>query len=276
MNQKKKVTAVFDNLAWDGSWEKLYKGRIDRTTYNFMSRFRAVEELLGSCVEGEILDVGCGTGDLLPLIIQKTGNYYGVDISSKMIERANVRFADAIKKNVASFHIADCDMLPFNDMKFNLAIAVGLIEYLPDPSLFLKEVRRILVNDGYFLVTVPYKECINLKIRKGLLPIIQKLYPVYAKFKNQSLSQMTNVRHYSYNENDLDNSMKAINFHRVDACYTNFHIIPHPIDHLFPELYIKISESIDRGRKGIKFKKFASNYIALFQKKPMDGSERIN
>ena len=121
MNQQEKVTEVFDNLAWNGSWEKLYKGHVDRTTYNFMSRFRAVEELLGSCVEGEILDVGCGTGDLLPLIIQKTGNYYGVDISSKMIERANVRFADAIKKNVASFHIADCDMLPFNDMKFNLA-----------------------------------------------------------------------------------------------------------------------------------------------------------
>ena len=268
MNQKKKVTEVFDNLAWDGSWEKLYKGHIDRTTYNFMSRFRAVEEVLGSRVKGEILDVGCGTGDLLPFILQKTVRYYGVDISSKMIERARDIFAEPIKKNLASFHIADCDMLPFNDMKFDLVIAVGLMEYLPDPSMFLNEVSRILVNDGYFLVTVPYKECIDSKIRKGLLPIILKLYPIYAKLKNQSLAEMTNIKHYSYNENDLDNSMKVINFHRVASCYTNFHIIPHPIDHIFPNLYIKISEAIDRGRKGSKFKKFASNYIALFQKKP--------
>lgn len=267
MTQKEKVTEVFDNLALDGSWEKLYAGHIDRTTYNFMSRFRAVEELLGSCIKGNILDIGCGTGDLVPIIMQKSGIYYGVDISAKMIERANVRFADQIKKNVVSFQIADCDKLPFNDIKFNLVIAVGLIEYLPDPSMFLNEVQRISVNDGYFLVTVPYKGCMDSKIRKCLLPVIQRLYPMYAKFKNQSLSQMTNVKHYSYNENELDNLMKAINFHRVDFCYTNFHIIPHPLDNLFPKQYIKVSEAIDRGKQGIRYRKFASNYIALFQKK---------
>ncbi|MFB0564546.1 MAG: class I SAM-dependent methyltransferase [Candidatus Aminicenantaceae bacterium] len=264
--QKEDVIRVFDDLASKSSWERLYSGHIDRIRYNFVTRLRAVEELIDLNVKGDILDVGCGTGDLAPFVTRKGAIYHGVDLSAEMIKRANTIYSVLVKNGKATFQIGDCENLHFCDKKFNTVIAIGLIEYLPDPSRFLSEMERVTKSGGYFLITVPYKECINSKIRKLLFPIKSILFPIYAKLKNPHLVPAIDVKHYSYNEIELDELMENRNFRRVDFRFTNFHIIPHPLDHLLPKLYMKISERIDRKGLGVHYKKWASNYIALFQK----------
>ena len=44
--EKENVIQVFDDMASTGSWEKLNSSHVDRISYNYMSRLRAVEELV--------------------------------------------------------------------------------------------------------------------------------------------------------------------------------------------------------------------------------------
>jgi hypothetical protein len=55
-------------------------------------------------------------------------------------------------------------------------------------------------------------------------------------------------------------------FKKIEHKYTNFYFIPHPLDHLFPSTYMKLSEYVDRHGYGDKMQNLAVNYIALYQK----------
>lgn len=264
---KENVIKVFDNIASRGSWEELYSGHIDRVTYNFVSRQRAVEELLDTVINGQVLDVGCGTGDLAPFVVRKGATYTGVDLSAKMIERANLNHAVLAQGGKATFQIADCENLPFPATKFDVVTAVALIEYLPDPTRFLQGVHKVIKPGGYFLITVPYKDCINTQIKKLLGPLIRTLFPVYARLKTRPLLPIASVQHFTYSERELDETVATRGFQRVCYRFTNFHIIAHPLDHLLPRMYVKVSERIDRKGLGDTYRRWASNYIALFRKR---------
>ncbi|MDD5069932.1 MAG: methyltransferase domain-containing protein [Candidatus Omnitrophica bacterium] len=265
-NQKEKVTQVFDDIALKSSWESLYSGKIDRISYNFVTRQRAVEALLESCASGKALDLGCGSGDLVRFYSQKEVFYTGVDLSSQMIKRANVNYSDLVREGKAIFQVADCENLPFKDGEFNLLSAVALIEYLSDPSKVLNEINRVLKCGGYALITVPNKKCINSRIRSLLKPINSLLFPLYLRLKKSSLATMKDVKHHSYDQKEIDALMKNKGFEKVDCRYANFHIIAYPLDHLIPKIYIGLSELIVNRKLDKVFKNWSSNYIALYRK----------
>lgn len=268
ITEKTAVIRVFDDLAQRRSWEGLYSGRLNRTTYNFLSRFRGVQELVAPLIQPgtTLLDLGCGTGDLLPFCIRKGASYCGVDLSAKMIQRAEDLYGDEVKEGKARFLVDDCENLQFGDGEFDGVLAVGLLEYLPDPAACLQEIARVLKNGGFCLVTVPYKDCIDSKLRSALKPLALRLFPIYAKFHKLALVGMSDVKHYSYNEAELGSLLKKKGFRNVAERFTNFHVIPYPLNHLLPQLYMRLSERIDLGGRGSKNRHWASNYLALFQK----------
>jgi len=263
---KTSVIGVFDQLAAKGSWENLYSGQINRTTYNFVARLRATEELLAPHVQGKVLDIGCGTGDLAPFVVGKGARYVGMDLSAGMIERANARHAGLVAEGKASFTVGDCDALPFADGEFDAVVAIALMEYLPDPEGFLGESDRVLRDGGALLITVPYKKCISSSLRRILSPVTRALAPIYARLFKPSLNPMSTVKHYSYGEEELAELVEPRGFERVGLRYANFHLIPYPLDHLIPKMYIRLSERVERKGRGERCRRWASNYIALFRK----------
>lgn len=268
---KSQVIDVFDDIAEKRAWENLYSetiesGKIGRTGYNFVARRRAVAELIDPYAQGALLDIGCGTGDLAPIYAARDVAYTGVDLSSQMIERAHENFSELIEAGKAKFEVADCEELPLGDQMYDVVTAVALIEYLPDASAALDEIVRVTKAGGYALVTVPYSRCINTYIRWMLKPIVKLLVPIYALLKRQPLLAMKDVKHYDYNEEELDGMMKQRGCELVEFTYTNFHVVPFILDQLFPRLYIRLSEKIDRGGKAKRYRRWASNYIALYRK----------
>ena len=111
------------------------------------------------CPKGsKVLDIGCGSGEIT-LEISKLGyKTEGVDFSPIAIEKA--------KNNGIECRVIDVDAgLPYEDNQFDAVWMGDVIEHVFDPVFVLKEINRVVRNNGLLLLTVPYDLSLGLRIR---------------------------------------------------------------------------------------------------------------
>mgnify|MGYP001567248486 CR=1 FL=1 len=101
--------------------------------------------LIKKHVKGRILDIGCGTGYHLKFL-KKLGNKssFGIDISSNMLMEA---------KTQNLIH-ASAEELPFYYNTFNSILCMFTTLNLFDYDKSIKEMRRILSDDGTVILSV--------------------------------------------------------------------------------------------------------------------------
>jgi SAM-dependent methyltransferase len=95
-----------------------------------------------------LLDVGCGTGNLHPLISPVLGSVTGADISRVSLDRAAAR-------NPGNRYLHyDGERLPFADDSFDAATAVCVMHHVPPAQWpqFCAEMHRVLKPGGFALV----------------------------------------------------------------------------------------------------------------------------
>lgn len=108
--------------------------------------FKRLRKRLWSEVHGErILEVGVGTGKNLPYHPEGSRSV-AVDLSPRMLRHA-ARKADRLGRDV-DLVLADAQRLPFRDGAFDAAAATFVFCSVPDPVLGLREVRRVVRQDG--------------------------------------------------------------------------------------------------------------------------------
>jgi len=108
--------------------------------------FKRLRKRLWSEVHGErILEVGVGTGKNLPYHPEGSRSV-AVDLSPGMLGRA-ARKAGRLGRDV-DLVLADAQRLPFRDGAFDAAAATFVFCSVPDPVLGLREVRRVVRQDG--------------------------------------------------------------------------------------------------------------------------------
>lgn len=96
-----------------------------------------------------LLDVGCGTGFLIDnLAKERDAEYYGLDLSEKMIEIAK-------SKNIegAEFVRGSANMLPYDDESFDVVTCVQSFHHYPYPDEAMKEVYRVLKKGGVYILS---------------------------------------------------------------------------------------------------------------------------
>ncbi|MEG6566452.1 class I SAM-dependent methyltransferase [Thermoanaerobacterium saccharolyticum] len=103
-------------------------------------------KMLWSEVSGNtILEAGIGTGGNI-LYYPEGKNIYGIDFSPKMVEIAKDK-AKKYGKDV-DIRIMDIENLEFNDNTFDAIVTSCVFCSVPDPIKGLKELKRVLKNDG--------------------------------------------------------------------------------------------------------------------------------
>jgi len=98
----------------------------------------------------QILEVGCGTGDLmieLARIVGDSGRVTAVDISDPMVAEARRRAIAAGATN-SSFERADAQVFPFAPESFDAIVSRFGVMFLDDPVAALSNIRRSLRSDG--------------------------------------------------------------------------------------------------------------------------------
>lgn len=100
-----------------------------------------------------ILDFGCGAGYWSARIanILPEAHVTGIDYGDDFIAKANKRYSS----RQISFVKADFSQLPFEDASFDCVYADSTLEHAFDVDKVLKEIFRVLCNDGVLIALIP-------------------------------------------------------------------------------------------------------------------------
>jgi len=96
--------------------------------------------------EGNVLEVGIGTGKNLPYYGDDI-ELVGIDFSKGMLEKAKKKKEELKMENV-TLKKMDVQNLDFKDSSFDTALSTFVFCTVPDPLMGLKNIYRVLKPDG--------------------------------------------------------------------------------------------------------------------------------
>ena len=126
----------------------------------FIRSYKKLYSRLQMDHNSEILDIGCGSGEMTHALKNKVRNITGIDISSKSLEIARQNNPDK------SFVMADMTAIPFDTNQFDFITAMTSLEFCFDKTQALAEIYRLLKNDGKFYVEVRNLDFILFRLTK--------------------------------------------------------------------------------------------------------------
>lgn len=112
---------------------------------NFYAKY--ADTLRPEAAGARVLDVGCGTGQVLERLDKAGYEAYGVDVSEPNIARAR-RVSGRCQKY-------DGRRLPFADGYFASAGALNVLEHVEEPEAFIAELTRVVARGGKIVLSSP-------------------------------------------------------------------------------------------------------------------------
>jgi SAM-dependent methyltransferase len=121
------------------------------------ARHRRLAELLEVAPGDRVVDLGCGVGVTLEILLagQRGGLVVGVDISEDAVQVAAQLPARHPAGRLGLLRADLTGPLPLADGSVDRALCHNVLEALPEPQRFLREVHRVLRPGGWLLLTHP-------------------------------------------------------------------------------------------------------------------------
>jgi SAM-dependent methyltransferase len=119
--------------------------------YDHLVRYRFASRFLD---HKKVADLGCGSG---------YGSYYlsgvaeevsALDLSEEAVAHASSHYA---RPNLG-YRLGDVTRVPFEDGSLDAAVSFEVIEHLDEPEDLAVEAKRIIKDDGLFIVSTPDKQ----------------------------------------------------------------------------------------------------------------------
>jgi SAM-dependent methyltransferase len=134
------VTTDFRSIDFD----RLWVGR-DNTT--FVER-AMLARLLSEADTRRTLEIGTGAGRLTPELRRRAEEYVGLDLHPEFLSRVPTGPGPSRSMRV----VGDAHHAPFVDHAFTAIVLVRVYNFLPDPGVFLQEMKRLLVPGGHLII----------------------------------------------------------------------------------------------------------------------------
>jgi len=193
----------------------------------YMTRFRTVKAMLPKIIN-DVADLGCGTGDY-SAIFDGSVNYIGIDNSEEMINRARGLY------HGRKFIVGDVDGLDIPENSMDCVLAIGLFEYLEDPSILAGEICRITKTNGKIICSFPNK---NNKLKNQIsyftkcIRLVQKVAHLFYKRDNGNQNPLApkgyvkddRIVHRKYDEVLVLKLFNSGRFVHSQTKYANFRV----------------------------------------------------
>ena len=99
-----------------------------------------------------VLDVGCGTGNILSLLAEEDNlKLFGMDFSQAMLEKAKEKL-----KSRAELKFGDSEHIPWEENHFDTLICTDSFHHYTEPKKVLKEMARVLRPNGILIIGDPW------------------------------------------------------------------------------------------------------------------------
>jgi len=101
-------------------------------------------------IKGEVLEVGCGEGRGIDLVLPRAKSYSAIDKIADVIDQLKTKYP------TGTFYSGNIPPLsPFADNSFDVVITFQVIEHIQDDRSFLKEIHRVMKPGGLAIITTP-------------------------------------------------------------------------------------------------------------------------
>ncbi|HEY7358296.1 MAG TPA: class I SAM-dependent methyltransferase [Ktedonobacterales bacterium] len=140
-----------------GLFELLYKNRLlywFASTVPFAGQWRVWQRLVLPRLRGhDVLEVGCGIGDLLLDMAQAGYRCQAIDRSPQMVAATRAKLASKGLADQIEVMQGNVQALPFGDATFDSVVSTFPTEYIADPAA-VREIARVLRPGGRLIVVV--------------------------------------------------------------------------------------------------------------------------
>ncbi len=203
--------------------------------YSFRIRKEQLLKSLGGG-NGAVLDIGCGPAVMTKEITDLGWKYVGIDISLAMIEEAKKRTEEL---PWVHFQVGTVEHIASENESFDVVVAMGLVEYVDDDEIAIREMSRVLKNGGKLIVSLPNRfSPVRLWDRHVLTPI--------AKFVRLLNGKKTkNIFHREYIPSRYKKLLEKNGFINVRIVAYNIRLLPRPFDGWFPYVSVFLSKTFE-------------------------------
>ena len=154
MQSQDSVVKIYDR--WGKIYDIIFK-------WVFSEGRNVAVEMLDLKPGERLLEVGIGTGLSLPLYPRSAG-IVGIDISSKMLEKATDKITKHRLRNV-KLQVMDAQSMDFPDNSFDCVTACYVVSAVPDPDKVVSEICRVC-RPGGRIVFINHFKSHNLVLAK--------------------------------------------------------------------------------------------------------------
>jgi cyclopropane fatty-acyl-phospholipid synthase-like methyltransferase len=169
-------SSAYKDAQWTGS--KIAK-------FDYVQTEKALLRSLNPTESDKILEIGCGPGTWSGLIASRCSKLVAIDISEKMIEKAN----ENIQNDNVTFINSDFMDHDFKE-KFDKIFSVRVFEYIPNKKDFFRKVCYLLKRDGKLVIVT--------KTKDSLWNLYKRLKKSFRFYERNNFDE---VRLYSWYEN---------------------------------------------------------------------------
>ena len=120
-----------------------------------------------------VLDVGCGTGELLSKLAAKypQASLAGLDPVAEMLSMAREKLSGA-----ADLRVGWANELPWPDASFDIVVSCNMFHYITHPVEALREMERVLVPGGRLLITDWCDDYLMCRVCTAYLRLMSKAH----------------------------------------------------------------------------------------------------
>ena len=131
------------------------------TADRYLDQIEAYANAHGNLVQGgSLLEIGCGTGNLLLAAKRRGHKVAGVEVSESAVRAANEKLGDDC------VHCGEIQDAPLPPQRFDICVLADVIEHTRDPVACLEHVYRLLKPGGILFVAVPSLDSWSAKLMR--------------------------------------------------------------------------------------------------------------
>ncbi len=99
---------------------------------------------------GRLLDIGFGQGEFLHAAVKKGWNCFGIEAAQRNVEIAQEQYG------LTNITVETIDSFSERHQKeYNYVSAFEVIEHVQSPFVFLEKIKKVLLPNGYLIVSTP-------------------------------------------------------------------------------------------------------------------------